>query len=75
MDGYLRRGIDPKPNFVASNIHNGDDNVVTDNDALVTLSRQDQHRRPFLYSLLVASCRERSAGCSVCMSNFPAIAG
>jgi hypothetical protein len=36
-------GIDAQPNFVSTNIHNGDDYVISNHDAFVSMSRQDQH--------------------------------
>jgi hypothetical protein len=38
-----RWGVNSQSNFVTSNIYNCDDNVVTDHDALVAMSRQNQH--------------------------------
>ena len=44
VDGNFRRGIDAQANFVAANIHDGDNNIVADHDAFIAVSRQNQHR-------------------------------
>lgn len=43
VDGDFGRSIDSETNFVAADIDDRDDDVVTDDDALVTLSRQHKH--------------------------------
>ena len=42
--GDLDRGRDPQSNLIAANIHNGDDDVIADDDTFVAVSGQDQHR-------------------------------
>src|SRR5262245_31008724 len=44
MNRNVARGIDAQPHFVAANIDDRNDDVVADHDALVTVSRQNQHR-------------------------------
>jgi hypothetical protein len=38
------RGIDTESNLVSTNVDDGHNNVVSDHDALIAMSRQDQHR-------------------------------
>src|SRR3954462_13992221 len=45
VHGDLDGGRDPQSNLVAPDIHHGDDDVVTDDDAFVAVSGQDQHLR------------------------------
>src|SRR4029078_6204729 len=46
--GDLDRGRDPQTNFIAPNIHHGDDDVTSDDDTFVAVSGQDQHRSRLL---------------------------
>src|SRR4051812_2875989 len=45
MNRDVGGGFNPQPNLVAADIHNGDNNVVANDDAFVTMSRQNQHFR------------------------------
>jgi len=45
VDRDLRRRIDAEADLVAANVDDGDNDVITDNDAFVALSRQYKHRR------------------------------
>jgi hypothetical protein len=47
MHRDIAGGLDTKANFVASDINNGDFNVVTDHDCFVALSRKDKHGESF----------------------------
>jgi len=40
----LDGGRDPQSNFIAANIHDGDNNIIANDDTLVAVSGQDQHR-------------------------------
>jgi hypothetical protein len=48
MDGNLDRGRDPQSDFVTSDIHHGDDDVIANDDTFVSVTRQDQHRSRLL---------------------------
>jgi hypothetical protein len=41
MHRNFERCLDTEPHFVATHIDDGDNNVVTDDDAFITLSRED----------------------------------
>jgi hypothetical protein len=43
MDRDFCWSVDPQPDFVSSDIHDRDDNVVADDYAFITLSGQDKH--------------------------------
>jgi hypothetical protein len=45
MDGHILRCTNPQPDFIASYLYDGDDNVVVDNNALILFSGQYKHRR------------------------------
>src|SRR4051812_27762896 len=38
----LARRFDPKPHFVAAHVYDRDDDIVTDNDALIALAGKDK---------------------------------
>jgi hypothetical protein len=40
----LDRGSDSQSYFIAANIHDGDNNIIANDDTLVAVSGQDQHR-------------------------------
>jgi len=42
--GDLDRGRDPQSNLITANIHNGNDDIITNYDTFVAVSGQDQHR-------------------------------
>src|SRR5206468_1737285 len=48
MNADLLRSIDPEANFVATDINDGDLNVVTDHDRFIALTGQHQHVGSFL---------------------------
>ena len=43
MDGDFLGGFDPQSHLVTPYLDHGDDDVVTDDNAFVLLSRQDEH--------------------------------
>ena len=43
MDWNFGRCLNSQTYFITSNVNNGNNDVVTNNDALVTLSREDKH--------------------------------
>jgi len=43
VHGDFDRGRDPQPNLIAPDIHHGDNNVITNDDAFVAVSGQNQH--------------------------------
>ena len=43
VDRDILRSFNPKSHFIATNIDDRDDNVITDHDALVSMTRQHQH--------------------------------
>src|SRR5690554_6695812 len=49
MDGDRLRCVDAEANFIATNVYDGHDDIVADHDALVTVSRKDQHGALFLF--------------------------
>jgi hypothetical protein len=51
MNADLLRSIDSEANFVATNINDGDFNVVTDHDRFIALTGQHQHVGSFLGSI------------------------
>lgn len=57
VNGNRLRCVDPESHFVASNIHNRDDNVVADHDAFVSMSRKDQHGALFHFLECGPGCK------------------
>ena len=43
VNRHVLGGVDPQPHLVATYIDHRDDDIVTDDNALVFLSRQDEH--------------------------------
>ena len=43
MNRNIRWGINPQPDFVAAYIDDGNHDVITNNDAFIAMSREDQH--------------------------------
>lgn len=43
MDRHLRGRLDSEAHFVASNFHDGDDDLIVDHNALILLAAQDEH--------------------------------
>lgn len=57
MDGDLGRCIDTESNFVTTDVHHGDHDIIADHDAFVTLSRQYQHPDSLSLSAFLEKCR------------------
>lgn len=51
LDGKVTRCLNPQPNVTAFDAHNGDADLITDENTLSEFTRQNQHRQ-FLAVLL-----------------------
>jgi hypothetical protein len=56
MNWDIVGGLDPKSNLVTAYIHDRYDNVVTDHDAFVSMSRQHQHERLLYFTWGYIQC-------------------
>jgi hypothetical protein len=66
MDRDVVRGFDAQAHLVATDIDNGDYDVVTDHDAFVTVPRKYQHRKTLSVGISRLIRAKASCKCDLC---------